>query len=196
MQPLSGHTSDAIDFRHVVTKHMASRQTTDGTAYLVADSTLYSEENLQKLAYTGSSWIPRVSATFTEAQTALAQATPETMRPLMEGYRYGVLASTYGGVAQRWVLIYSEHRCPQAQRTADRQLLKQSANDVKAFQNLCRTAFACEADAQQALSTFVQHLQATHLHHVAIHPLPAMRSGDGRATRRFRTKWCTRSKGR
>jgi hypothetical protein len=32
--------------------------------------------------------------------------------------------SSYGGVAQRWVLIYSEQRQPQAQRTVDKQWRK------------------------------------------------------------------------
>jgi transposase len=35
---------------------------------------------------------------------------------------------------------------------------------------LSRTAFACEADAQQALATFTQGLQATSLHEVTIRP--------------------------
>jgi transposase len=172
MKPLSGNTSDASDFGHVVTEHIAQLHTTYGTTYLVADSALYSEENLHRLAHTGSSWITRVPATLTEAQTALAQATPETMMPLTEGYGYRVLASTYGGVAQRWVLIYSEHRRPQAQRTVDKQLFKQSSDEVKAFQKLCCTAFACEADAQQALHAFGQDLQATYIHQTTIHPTP------------------------
>jgi transposase len=168
MQPLSGNTSDAIDFRHVVTEHIAQLQATYGTAYLVADSALYNEENLQQLARTQSKRITRVPATLSEAQEALADADPETMEPLLAGYRAHVRASTYGGVAQRWVLIDSEHRRPQAQRTVEKQLLKQSAAEVKAFRRLGRTAFACEADAQRALATFAQGLQATRLHEVTI----------------------------
>jgi transposase len=140
MQPLSGNTSDAIDFRHVVTEHNAQLHITYGTA------------------------------TLSEAQAALAAADPETMEPLVEGYRYHIVGSTYGGVAQRWALIYSEHRRPQAQRTVEKQLLRQSAAEVKAFKQLSRTAFACEADAQQALATFTQGLQATSLPAVTIRP--------------------------
>ena len=161
MQPLSGNTSDATDFGDVVTAHIAQLHTTYGTSYLVADSALYSEGNLQKLAHTGSRWITRVPATLTEAQNTLVQATPATMIPLRAGYRYQALASTYGGVAQRWLLIYSEHRRPQAQRTVDKHLRQQSTDDVKAFQKLCRTTFACEAEAQQALNTFTHGLRAT-----------------------------------
>jgi transposase len=172
MQPLSGNTSDAIDFRHVVTEHISPLHTTYGTAYLVADSALYNEENLQQLAHTRSKWITRVPATLTEAQHALGQATPATMIPLRAGYRDQALASTYGGVAQRWLLIYSEHRRPQAQRTVDKPWLKQSTDEVKAFQKLCRTAVACAADAQQALHTLAHGLRATAVLEVTVRATP------------------------
>lgn len=172
MQPLSGNTSDANDFGDMVTAHIARLHTTYGTSYLVADSALYSEGNLQKLAHTGSRWSTRVPATLTEAQNALVQATPTTMLPLREGYHYQALASTYGGVAQRWLLIYSEHRRPQAQRTVDKHLRQQSTDEVKAFQKLCRTAFACEADARQALNTFAHALRATAVLEVTVRATP------------------------
>jgi transposase len=145
---------------------------TYGTTSLVADSALSREANLHKLAQLGSSWLTRVPATLTEARTALAQATPEAVRPLMAGYRDRVLASTYGGVAQRRVRLYSEHRRPQAQHTVDTRLRKQGTADIKAFQKLGRTAVACEADAPQALSAFGQTLQATHGQQVTIRPRP------------------------
>jgi hypothetical protein len=81
-----------------------------------------------------------------------------------------------GGVAQRWALIYSEPRRPQAQRTVEKHLLKQSAAEVRTFQKLGRTVLACEADAQQAVATFAQGLQATSLHAVT-----------SRLTRRYAT---------
>src|SRR5204862_6583792 len=87
-------------------------------------------------------------------------------------YRYAVVASSYGSVAQRWVLIYSEQRQPQAQRTVDKQWRRQSDHEVQAFKRLCRTAFACEADAHQALAHFARDLQATFLHDSTICPTP------------------------
>ncbi len=158
MKPLSGNSSDAQEFGQVIRDHIAHLHTTYGATYLVADSALYSADNLQKLAETQLKWITRVPATLGEAQAVLAQADPQTMAPLREGYRFRVVPSTYGGVAQRWVLLYSEPRQPQAQRTVDKQWRKQSDQEVKAFKTLCRTAFACEADAQQALTTFCGRL--------------------------------------
>jgi transposase len=172
MKPLSGNSSDAHDFGQIITDHMTQLQLTYGTTCLVADSALYSAENLQKLAETRLKWITRVPATLREAQAVLAQADPQTMTPLTEGYRYHVVRSSYGGVEQRWVLIHSEPRQPQAQRTVDKQWLKQSAHEVKAFKTLCRTAFACEADAQQALGRFAHDLQTTFLHDSTVCPTP------------------------
>jgi transposase len=172
MKPLSGNSSDAQEFGQIVKEHIAQLHTTYGTTYFVADSALYSEANLQQLAKTQIKWITRVPATLHDAQATLAQADPPTMTPLTDGYRYHLLSSTYGGVAQRWVLIYSAHRHPQAQHTVDRQLRQQGEQEVQAFRQLCRTTFACEADAQQALATFTPGLQATFLHEVAVRSTP------------------------
>jgi transposase len=172
MQPLSGNSSDAKAFGQVGRDHITQLRTTYGTTYLVADSALYTADNLPKLAETRLKWITRVPATLREAQEVLAQAQPETMAPLSEGYRYAVVTSQYGGVAQRWLLIYSEHRQPQAQRTIDTQWRKQSDHAVKAFKTLCRPAFACEADAQQALTRFAAGLQTTFLHASTVCPTP------------------------
>jgi len=172
MQPLSGNSHDGTAFGPVVSDHIAQLHPTANPTSLVADSALYSAENLQKLAETSLTWITRVPATLTEAQEVLAQAQPATMPPVQEGYRARSLRATYGGVAQRWVLIYAEQRQPQAQRTVDKQWRKQSEHDVKAFKTLGRTGFACAADAHQALEHFAQDLQATFLHDSTICPTP------------------------
>jgi transposase len=172
MQPLSGNSSDVQEFGQVIGAHIEQLHTTYGVTYLVADSALYSEANLQKLAQTAMKWITRVPATLSEAQAVLAQVDPQALVSLQEGYRAHELTSTYGGIAQRWVLIYSESRQPQAQRTVDKQLRQQSDEEVKALKKLCRSTFACEADARQALATFEQDLQATCLSASSVHATP------------------------
>jgi transposase len=183
MKPLSGNSSDAHEFGQVIRAHIEQLHTTYGATYVVADSALYSEDNLDKLAQTALKWITRVPATLREAQAVIAQAAPQAMAPLHEGYRYHELTSTYGGVAQRWVLFYSEPRQPQAQRTVDKQLRKQSDKEIKALKQLCRTTFAWEADARQALSAFEQSLQATFLatHTVRATPRYSKRGRPGAA---------------
>jgi transposase len=185
MPPRSGHPSDASDCGHVVTEHIAQLPTTHGTADRVAESALYTEENLQTLATTPSPWLTRVPATWTEAQASLAKAAPRALESLLEGDRDHAFRSTDGGVAPRWVLIYAAHRRPQAQRTVDKALRQQRAEDVKAFKPWCRPAVACEADAHQALTAFVQGLQATRRPEVTIRATPrdATRGRPGQAMR-------------
>jgi transposase len=63
MQPLSGHSSDGTAFGDMVREPIARLQTTYGTTYLVADSALSRDDNLQKLAETHIKWMTRVPAT-------------------------------------------------------------------------------------------------------------------------------------
>jgi transposase len=185
MKPLSGNSSDAQDFGEAVRTHVHQLQTTHGMTYLVADSALYSEANLQKLAQTHLKWITRVPATLNAAQTVLVQADPQALASLKAGYRYHELTSTYGGIEQRWVRIYSESRRAQAHRTVDKPWRKQSDKEIKAFKKLCGTVFACEADARQALSTFAQDLHATFLGASTLraHPRYSKRGRPGQETR-------------
>jgi hypothetical protein len=87
-------------------------------------------------------------------------------------------------VAQRWALISSEHRRPQARRTLEKPLLRQRAAEVKAFKPVSRTAFACDADAPQAFAPLTQGWHAPSPHAVTMRPLlryPA-RGRPGKAT--------------
>ena len=152
MKPLRGKSRDAPAFGQISQEHMAPLHTTDGTTARVADSALSREDNLQKLSETRLKWITRVPATLSEAQAALTQTDPPTMAPRLDGYRDRALTSPAGGVAQRWGLIASEPRLPQAQRTGDKPWLKHREQDVNAGKHLGRTAFACAAAAPQALS--------------------------------------------
>jgi transposase len=102
-----------------------------------------------------------VPATVSAAQAVLAQANPQALTTLHEGYRDHELTSTYGGLEHRWLRIYSEPRQAQARRTVDKQWRQQSATEINALKKLCGATFACEAAARQALVTFAQDLQAT-----------------------------------
>jgi transposase len=175
MKPLRGHTSDARDFGQVVTEHMRQLQPTSRTTYLVADSALYRAENLQPLADTGTTWITRVPATLTAAQTTLEQAIPDAMVPLRPGSRDQAHTGTYGSVPPRWGLISSEPRRPQAQRTVATHWLKQSEAEGKTFQQWCHTTVACEAAAQQARATFTHGWYTTALPAYHIRPTPRYR---------------------
>jgi len=162
-KPLSGNTNDSKECGRVVTEHVQQLRTAHRLTSLVADSALYNADNLRKLAQSGVQWITRVPATLNEAQAVLAHVTPDTMPPFTDGYRSQEVSSTYGGITQRWLVVYAEARQKRGRRTVDQQVQTQSAAEQQAFKQLCRTAFACLPDAQQALERFQQGLQATRL---------------------------------
>src|SRR5512145_341785 len=172
MKPLSGNSNDTREFGQVVRAHMAQLHTPSNPTYLVADSALSRADNLHQLVTTSLTWITRVPATWTEAQEVLAQAPPETMASLSDGSRSAVVAAPYGDVAQRWVLIDSEPRRAQAQRTVDKQWLQQSEHEGNACKTLCRTACACAADAHQARTSLAAGLQSTVLHDSTVYSTP------------------------
>ena len=94
MPPLRGNRHDGTAFGQVSSDHMAQLHPTANPTYVVADSALYSVANRPTLAETSLTWIPRVPATWHEAQAVLAQADPQTMAPLTEGYRSHVVPSS------------------------------------------------------------------------------------------------------
>jgi transposase len=152
-----------VEFSRVVTEHVQQLRTAHSLTYLVADSALYTAENLGHLAQSGMKWITRVPATLNEVHAVLARVTPATMTPLPDGYRYHEEVATYGGITQRWMVGYSKARQQRSHRTVEKQRRTQSEAELKAFKHLRRTPFACAADAQQALEAFTQALQATRL---------------------------------
>ena len=75
----------------------------------VADSALYSADNLQKL--TGINWLCSVPKTIREVQDVLSQlASEQFIKTDLDGYRLSSVASEYGGVKQRWIVVESEQK--------------------------------------------------------------------------------------
>jgi transposase len=175
LPPLRGTRSAGKAFGQVGSEPSAPLQTTYRPLSLGADRALYSADNRHKLADPSLQWIPRGPATVPEAQEGLAQAPPESLPPLQTGYRARSVLSTSGGGAQRWGLLSSEQRQPQAQRPVDKRGRKQRQHEGNAGKTLGRTAFAWEADAHQALARLVPDWPTTFLHDSPVCPTP--RSG-------------------
>jgi hypothetical protein len=86
-------------------------------------------------------------------------------------------------------LILAEHRQPQSQRRVHKQLLKHGEQEVKASKKLCRTAFACETDAEQVLSTFAYGLRPrSHIITLSA-PRHAAASGGVQAKTSYLPRW-------
>nr|WP_279310713.1 IS1634 family transposase [Salinibacter ruber] len=98
MKPLSGNVSDPGSFPELIDRHVEHLQNVHGFDYVVADSSLYSADHVEKLTESGVKFVTRVPETISEAKTRIQEAEIESMEPLKEGYRAEECRSEYGGV--------------------------------------------------------------------------------------------------
>jgi transposase len=148
MKPLSGNSDDKTDFRVTINHHIEQLRSDVDLQYLVADSALYTVETLPQLV--GVDWITRVPESIKAAQTAIHTHAATLMRdPATLSMQ--AIASDYADISQRWLVVYSPEARQRALKTLNRQMLKQSQQEYRAFQALCQATFACQADAEKAL---------------------------------------------
>lgn len=156
LEALDGNSSDKRSFPVTVDQY-CQRLIEGNQPWFVLDSAAYTAGNIAHWG-TAKRWVTRVPETIQTAKTALKAVTKAKMMPLSEGYHIHPLASHYGGIEQRWLVVYSE----QAWHREVKQLQKKVAQAAEAAQlqvhKLCRTEFACEKDARQAVATLAKKL--------------------------------------
>jgi transposase len=114
----------------------------------------------------------RVPATLAEAKTLLETTDPQTLQALVEGYHYASVTSSYGEVEQRWLIIHSQAAQARASKSVSKQALALTEKERKAFERLCRKAFACEQDAKAALEVFQHELKVLTIHEARVVEIP------------------------
>ena len=87
MKPLSGNVSDPGSFPELIERHVDHLQNAHGFDYVVADSSLYSADHVEKLTEGGVKFVTRVPETISGAKTRIQEAEIESMGSLTEGYR-------------------------------------------------------------------------------------------------------------
>jgi transposase len=167
LEVLSGNSSDKESFVPSIAAYTAQMQAADAP-YFVADSALYSADNLQALSATR--WVSRVPQTIRQAQALVAQVAVEEMTHLEEGYWGKEMAVTYGGVAQRWLVVYSQTADERETKSFARQLARQQAQAEKRLRRLQQQEFACAADAREAVAKASQRWRY-HQAQVEIEPI-------------------------
>lgn len=115
----------------------------------VADSALYSAENIQLLGKLN--WITRIPRSIKTAKI-LAESIKDEVLVASEipGYRIGSCCCDYGQVHQRWLIVESEKRLQSDLKQLEKRLAKQLKIATGELKSLMRQDFACEADAKQA----------------------------------------------
>jgi len=151
MTACNGNASDKVVLGETIERIEAFRREIDcaGISRYIADSALYTANNLQKMA--SVLWVSRVPENISEARKLLTtSATDITWSTQEEGYKMAAFDSCYAEIKQRWLLIFSEQAYKREEKTLQKKLLKQEDALTKSLNQLSNKIFACEKDAQKA----------------------------------------------
>lgn len=114
----------------------------------VGDSALY--ENCVKEAV-DMKWLSRVPETSKEAKILVSRKDQDfTWSEQGNGYRITPIESNYGGIKQRWILVYSEQAYKRESMTLDKNILREKTSLEKTLWHLSKQEFDCEHDAMKA----------------------------------------------
>ncbi|MCA9926762.1 MAG: IS1634 family transposase [Anaerolineales bacterium] len=149
LEALDGNSSDKNSFGESVDAYC--RHLADGkTPWFVLDSAAYTADNIANWG-TEKRWLMRVPETITEAQVALQSVPTQEMPRLANGYAIHTLTSQYGGVSQRWLVVYSEQAEQRELKQLNKRVTRATTKAEKAVKTLNNQEFGCEKDARQAV---------------------------------------------
>ena len=146
-----GNSSDKTTFHTTIdTVRKFQKQICSSDFIWIADSALYTADKL--LAHGNLLWISRVPETIKEARLLVEQPEKDFIWTSIEnGYRYTEVESSYGGIKQRWLLVYSQQAYNREKKTFDKNLDKQYHEATTAAWHLETKVFGCKEDAMQAM---------------------------------------------
>jgi transposase len=152
MEPQHGNSSDKKAFQQTIKNvRQFQKELKGGPEFKwIADSALYTKEGL--LSQNDYLWVSRVPENIKAAKELVAL--PDLSIPWVErdvGYKTASFESIYGGVKQRWLLVYSSHSYAREKKTFERNLLKKQEKLKKLLWHLKNEVFDCEADAIKSL---------------------------------------------
>lgn len=178
-QVLSGHTDDKTwnkDNLDQVEDILSLLNINKDTFYYIADSALFSEENLKKSADKKLKLITRLPDHVKEAKVLLEMAVKDfdTLEPLSltnakgDAVPYQVRSETihYKGIPLSCGICYSPSQKQQKEKTLLKKVVKELEDLKKKLKVYAKRSFACEADAQLEIQKLAKDLHKLKFHKV------------------------------
>ena len=159
MRALDGNSSDKISFEKMVVDHIeALESTTTGT--VVADSAIYTAKNLDSFKTNNIKWITRVPNQIKDTKLVIESISKENLNSHSkdERYSYIQLGNSYADVNQQWIVVHSNPAKDRAKKSVAKKFDKLVEKEIKDYNVLKSTLFACEDDATRALEKLVKKL--------------------------------------
>jgi transposase len=155
LEVLDGNSSDKESFPATVEAYCRQLQG-ETPPWFVMDSAGYSEKNLT--AWQEIGWVTRVPETIGETKAVLQAVETEAMEEVYDGYRICPLCNTYGGIRQRWLLVYSHQAYERESKQLEKRIARAEEKAEKEWCKVQRSLFQCQADAQAAAAQFGEKL--------------------------------------
>jgi len=177
-----GNTSDTRVFQERAEALMSAFKSTPIPRYLVADAKLYCEANAAHLVQLG--FITRIPATLKVVSQVISQARQwGTWQPFDDHTRYQPLALCHYGMAQRWLVVYSQAAFERAEATLKKATQRESEAITKQLFHLQAQRFGTPQAAHKALTVLAKDWK---YHRVASSQLTEHKryAGTGRPTPR------------
>lgn len=154
MEPLDGNSSDKTSFHETIRRVEAFRAqiNTEAKFKWIADSALYTKDKLLK--NNDYTWITRLPETISEVKRLVEK--PDKEIAWLErgnGYKTSSTSSMYGGIPQRWLLVFSEQAYQREKKTLEKKVEKEVEALKQALWHFGNQEFHCEGDALKALDT-------------------------------------------
>ncbi len=164
----SGNESDKNSIIYMIQKTQQALNFDDKN-YWVADSALYTENNV-KLLGTEMKWITHVPATIGDIEELL-NADLNFTPAADTRYAFYVTDLNYGGIPQRAVVIWSEEMRNRNEQTFERKLQKETVKAEKELKKLKAKKFVCVPDAENEVKNWASKLLYHDLKDIQILPV-------------------------
>jgi transposase len=153
-----GNTSDTQIFQERAQTLMNAFKTSPSPRYLIADAKLYTADNAANLR--GLGFITRMANTIGLVSHTIEQAlTRDTWHALDETTRYQGVELCHYGMAQRWLVVYSQAALERAEATINKAQQRDHAAIEKQLFHLQAQRFATPEAAQDALARLARGWQ-------------------------------------
>ena len=150
-QSWDGNTSDIQIFQERAQALMHAFTNTPGPRYLVADAKLYHADNASSLQRIG--FITRIPNTLGVVSQVIRQALGwDTWQPVDDNTRDQPLELCHYGMAQRWLVVYSQAACERAAATLKKATQREAEAIKQALFHLQAQRFPTPEAAQEALA--------------------------------------------
>jgi len=158
IQILSGNTSDKEHFRILAKSYAESVQRVwSENRIWVWDSAFYTKKNLLSVPK-DLRWISRVPETLNDAKKLISTIKSGDLKKskTLDGYHLISTVMMYGGIRQRWILVFSEKAYARETKTLEKRIHREKERLEKKLWHLSKQGFNCKDDALQAVETLQQ----------------------------------------